>query len=296
MFKTPRSSCIRRIIPWSFLTPSLIGTFVFYFAPLLETIAWSFSNAKRSRFVGFSNYISVLHNQAFQLAVKNTLRFLIICLPILLVSSLIFAWILWLLLPHSQRLQALFLLPPALPVAGVVLTWKIIFGDAGLLNTCLNHFNLPTFSFLQSDLSFWVLVATFIWKNLGYILLIWMAGLCNIPYSLYEAASIDGANLCKAFYYITLPSLPPFLGLAALFGMIECFKVFREAWLLAGNYPPDCIYLLPHLLNNWFLSLDMQRVCAAAILLLSFIGVGIAIYHVLLFIYRRHFNSDVKNL
>lgn len=239
------------------------------------------------------NYKSVLQNSAFRLAVKNTLCFLGICLPLLLGVGLLLAWLLWLLLPHSRYVQPLLLLPPALPVAGIALTWEILFEDGGLLNSWLECFGVPSVSVLKSDAVFGVLVATFIWKNLGYTLLIWMAGLCSIPKVLYEAAAIDGAGLWRSFLYITLPALPPSLGLASLFGIIGCFRVFREAWLLAGNYPPDSIYLLPHLLNNWFLALDMQRLSAAVMLVLSVFGSMMVAVRSLMALYRRQAGSDV---
>ena len=284
--------CNHRFLPWTFLLPGLVGTCLFYLVPFLEITAWSFSDARRSSFVMLDNYKSVLQNSAFRLAVKNTLCFLGVCLPLLLGVGLLLAWLLWLLLPHSRYVQPLLLLPPALPVAGIALTWKILFENGGLLNSWLEYFGLPSVSFLKSGAVFWVLVATFIWKNLGYTLLIWMAGLSSIPKDLYEAAAIDGAGLWRSFLCITLPALPPSLGLASLFGIIGCFRVFREAWLLAGNYPPDSIYLLPHLLNNWFLALDMQRLSAAVMLVLSVFGGMMVAVRSLMALYRRQAGSD----
>lgn len=291
MKNTPALWHRRRLFPWAFLLPSLAGTCLFYLIPLLEIVVWSFSDARQSNFVMLDNYKSVLKNSAFRLAVKNTLKFLAVSLPLLLGLGLLLAWLLWLLLPGSRCVQPMFLLPPALPVAGIALTWKILFSDAGLLDTWLNQWGLPTVSFLKSDAAFGVLVATFIWKNLGYTLLIWMSGLCGIPQDLYEAAAIDGAGLWRSFLRVTLPALPPSFGLATLFGIIGCFRVFREAWLLAGNYPPDSIYLLPHFLNNWFLSLDMQRLSAAVMLVLSVIGGIMAAVRVVVVLHRRHRNS-----
>lgn len=278
-------------LPWAFLLPSLVGTCLFYLVPLLEIAAWSFSDARRSGFVMLDNYKSVLQNSAFRLAFKNTLCFLGVCLPLLLGLGFLLAWLLWLLLPNSRYVQPLLLLPPALPVAGIALTWKILFEDSGLLNGWFGQFGLPSVSFLNSDAVFGVLVTTFIWKNLGYTLLIWMAGLCDIPYVLYEAAAIDGAGVWRAFWHITLPALLPSFGLATLFGIIGCFRVFREAWLLAGNYPPDSIYLLPHLLNNWFLALDMQRLSAAVMLVLSVFGGVTAAVRAAVVLYRRHMDA-----
>lgn len=279
------------LLPWAFLLPSLAGTCLFYLVPFFEIAVWSFSDARRSGFVMLDNYKSVVQNSAFRLAVKNTVCFLGVCLPLLLGTGLLLAWLLWLLLPRSRYVQVLLLLPPALPVAGIALTWKTLFGDSGLLNSWLGQSGLPSVSFLNSDAVFGVLVATFIWKNLGYTLLIWMAGLCSIPPVLYEAAAIDGAGPWRSFWSITLPGLPSSFGLATLFGIIGGLRVFREAWLLAGQYPPDCLYLLPHLLNNWFLALDMPRLSAAVMLVLSAFGGGMVVVHLAVTLYRRYAGS-----
>ena len=97
-------------------------------------------------------------------------------------------------------------------------------------------------------------------------LLLWLAGLDGIPDSLYEAARVDGAGRLQCFFHVTLPQLAPTLGLVSVLSLLNTFKVFREAYLVAGSYPHESIYMLQHLFNNWFLSLDMGRLTAAAVL------------------------------
>ena len=84
---------------------------------------------------------------------------------------------------------------------------------------------------------------------------------------LYEAASVDGANAWQKFFYITLPNLLPTLTLVSVLSLLNSFKAFREAFLVGGNYPHESMYLLQHLFNNWFLSLDLPRLTAAAVLM-----------------------------
>jgi multiple sugar transport system permease protein len=120
---------------------------------------------------------------------------------------------------------------------------------------------------MGSSAAFWVLVFTYLWKNSGYDMIMWLAGLDGISGSLYEAARVDGANAWNCFRYITLPSLAPTVGLVSILSLLNGFKVFREAYLVAGAYPHDSIYLLQHLFNNWFQSLDISRLCAAAVML-----------------------------
>ncbi|MDD2214804.1 MAG: sugar ABC transporter permease [Oscillospiraceae bacterium] len=113
----------------------------------------------------------------------------------------------------------------------------------------------------------WVLILTYLWKNSGYDMILWLAGLDGISDNLYDAAHVDGAGWLQTFRYITLPSLAPTVGLVAILSLLSSFKVFREAYLVAGSYPHDSIYQLQHLFNNWFVKLEISRLCAAAVLL-----------------------------
>ncbi len=101
----------------------------------------------------------------------------------------------------------------------------------------------------------------------GYDMILWMAGLDGISDSLYEAARVDGAGAWQCFWRVTLPGLLPTLFMTAVLSLLNTFKVFREAYLVGGAYPHDSIYLLQHLFNNWFLDLDVGRLCAAAVLI-----------------------------
>ena len=98
-------------------------------------------------------------------------------------------------------------------------------------------------------------------------MILWMAGLDGISDSLYEAARVDGAGAWQCFWRVTLPGLLPTLFMTAVLSLLNTVKVFREAYLVGGAYPHDSIYLLQHLFNNWFLDLDVGRLCAAAVLI-----------------------------
>ena len=114
--------------------------------------------------------------------------------------------------------------------------------------------------------AFYVLVFSYLWKNIGYDIILWLAGLNGISPALYEAARVDGAGRWQCFRYITLPELRPTVFLIGVLSFVNTFKVFREAYLIAGDYPDSSIYMLQHLFNNWFVSLDIQKMSAAAVL------------------------------
>ena len=259
-------------IPWVLLAPSLTGVGIFILIPFADVVRRSFFNAMGSEFVGLENYRGVLENEAFRLAAGNTVRFLIVCLPLLLGSSLFFGILLLNTGRKSGILKSGFLLPMAVPAGSVVLFWQLFFDQGGILNEALQKFGVHGPDYMNTPKAFGVLVVVYIWKNLGYDMILWLSGLLGIPDSLYEAARMDGADGLKCFWHITCPLLIPTAFLTGILSLVNAFKVFREAYMIAGNYPHDSIYMLQHLFNNWFLKLDMQKMTAAAVMLAFILG------------------------
>ena len=104
-------------------------------------------------------------------------------------------------------------------------------------------------------------------KNLGYDVVLWLAGLASVPETIYEAARMDGAGAMACFFSITLPCIRPISFTIIVISLLNSFKVFREAWMVAGNYPQESIYLLQHLFNNWFRDLAVDKMSAGAVVL-----------------------------
>ena len=251
------------------LAPSLLGVAVFYLVPFAEVVRRSFTDAMGRRFLGLANYREVLQNSAFRLAAANTARFLCLCIPALLALSLAMALLARGAGRWRRGFESSFLLPLAVPVASIVLLWRVLFAQNGLLNAVLAALGGAPVDFMGSSAAFWVLIATYLWKNSGYDMVLWAAGRDRIPQSQYEAAAVDGANAWQVFRQITWPGLAPTLGLTALLSLVNGFKVFREAYLVAGQYPHESMYFLQHLFNNWFLNLDLGRITAAAVLVVG---------------------------
>lgn len=254
-----------------FLAPSFIGVSVFVLIPFGDAIRRSFYEAMSGKVVGIKNYITVFNNEAFKLAGSNTLRFAMVCIPLLVVISLLLALLLRSTKKHNEFLKTTFLLPMAIPIASIVLLWKIIFHKSGLLNTGLQMLGVASIDWLNTDKAFYVLVFSYLWKNMGYDMVLWLAGLSGISPSLYEAAQLDGAGAFARFRYITLPSLMPTLFVISVLSLLNSFKVFREAYLIFGERPQEKIYMLQHTFNNWFVSLDIQKLCAGAVIMASLI-------------------------
>ena len=254
-----------------FLLPSLSGVTLFVLLPFSDVVKRSFQTAVTSQFVGFQNYKTIFANQAFQLAVKNTFRFTLVCIPLLVVIGLMIA------LPVSKlksagMIKSLYLFPLAMPTATIVIVWKMAFYKQGFLNLVLTRLGEMTglwgeihTDYLGSSASFWVLVFSYIWKNAGYTVVLWLAGILGIPYEMLEAARVDGASERQCFFKIVLPNLKGSLYTIVILSILNSFKIYREAYLVAGAYPEQDMYLLQHLFNNWFVNLDFDKMAAATV-------------------------------
>ena len=276
MRRTKQICISRNRKAWLFLAPSLTGTAVFILIPFADMTVRSFRQAVGGRFV---------ESQAFLLAVFNTLRFILVCIPVLMAFSLCIAVMIQSCtgqaLPADRRgnfYKTSILLPMAIPVASVVLLWKLLFYPQGLLGQLAGLLGMAGKDWLNQPSAFVILVATYIWKNTGYDMMLWLAGLDGIPLELYEAARVDGAGSRQIFYYVTLPCLKSTAFLVTVLSIINSFKVFREAYLISGDYPHESIYMMQHLFNNWFVSLDIQKMSAASVMIESSVLIPVIIW------------------
>lgn len=245
-----------------FLLPSLIGVCALLVFPMADTVRRSFLTVA-GEWRGTENYRMLFQSASFRLAALNTIRFLATAVPLLLILSLGAA----LMAKRAPAfLKSSLLVPLALPVASFALLWRALFDAHGIVNAGLASLGMDAVPFMDSGASFWVLVGSYVWKNIGYDMVLLLSALMAIPVPLYEAAQIDGANRAQQFRFVTLPHLWPTVFVTAVLSVLNAFKVFREAYLVAGNYPHERMYLLQHLFNNWFLHLDIDKLCTAATL------------------------------
>ena len=266
-----------------FLLPSLLGVAVFVLAPFLDVVKRSFLTAVTEEWTGVGNYQTVFVNQAFRLAVSNTLRFTAVCLPMLIGLGLFLAVQLS-RLKQMQLIKSMFLFPLAMPAATVVLIWKMLFSEPGFLNSGLSSLGLlpggEPVDYMGTGAAFWVLVLSYIWKNLGYTIVLWLAGILTVSTDMTEAARVDGASESQCFWRVVFPNLKGSLYTITVLSFLNSFKVFREAYLVAGSYPHESMYLLQHLFNNWFVNLELDEMAAAAVY------VGMVLFLAILFLQR----------
>ena len=254
-----------------FVLPGFAGIMLFVIFPFGDVVRRSFIGGVTGEPCGLKNYQMIFQNQAFRLAVKNTFLFTLAGIPLLVTVSLAVALLLN-MLKHKGGLKSVYLLPLAMPTATIVLVWKMVFYKQGFLNTLLSQlgewlglWGEVSKDYLGSPAAFWVLVGTYLWKNMGYTVLLWLAGLAGIPTALVEAAKTDGAGRWQCLWYMILPNLKGSLYTIVVLSFLNSFKIYREAYLTAGAYPDESIYLLQHLFNNWFVNLELDKMAAAAV-------------------------------
>lgn len=258
-----------RITAGYFLAPSLCGVLLFQALPFLDVVRRSFLDAMGRSFVGMANYAAVWGNEAFRMAAKNTLYFFAAAVPALYLVSLALSLLVYRPGAGQRLFKTSLVLPMVLPAAAMALVWRILFCPDGLWNQLLYAFTGKPWEqdWVHGKAAFPILVSTYLWKNIGYDMLLWLAGLSAIPQSLYDAARVDGAGEPAQLRYITLPCLQGTMGLVLVLSVVNSFRVYREAYLLAGSYPDLSIYMLPHLFSHWFLTLDIQKMSTAAVFL-----------------------------
>ncbi len=274
-----------------FLFPSLLGVAVFFILPFGVVVYYSVIDGVSSRnYVAMENFRRLFQNAAFRLAAANTLKFSALAVPLAVALAMVLALMLECRIPGKSHFRTFFLSPMMVPVASVVLIWQVLFNYNGTVNEFLMLFGVRRIDWLQSEYSMIVVMLLFLWKNLGYNMILFMAGLANIPRELLEVADVEGASEFYKFFGIKLRYLSPTVLFVTILSLINSFKVFREVYLLTGDYPFESLYMLQHFMNNTFRSLDYQKLSAAAVVMAVVMVVLIA----LLFAVEDWFGKDVE--
>ena len=233
---------------WLFLLPALALIGVFFVVPVIAGLVLSFTDfdlyaigdPANARFVGFDNYQAVLANPLFWKALTNTLYFVVVGGPLSVLVSLAAA-----LLVHSKRakwpgfFRTVYFTPVVTTLVAVAIVWRYLdHPKYGLVNALLNRIGLPSVDWLgDPHWSMPAIVILAVWKNFGYNMLIFIAGLANIPDEQYEAAQLDGAGWWGRFRHVTLPWLGPTFVFVAVITMLGNFQIFAEPYVMTQGGP-----------------------------------------------------------
>lgn len=248
-----------------FALPALAGIFIFYLVPYCISLYHGFTI--QGEFVGFTNFIMLIKSNTFWTAMKNTGIFSLFAIPLAVVIPLLISLFLATFDKHTGFFSTLFLSPMIIPIASVIYVWQIFFDDYGVINSLLQRLGVSPVSFFKGPWAMALVIFIFVWKNCAYNIILFSAGLRKIPREVREPARLDGANRLQVLTKITLPLLRPTTFFVVLLTIISSFKIFREVYLLYGQYPDEHLYMIQHFMNNNFYNLNYPRLSAASILL-----------------------------
>ena len=259
---------------WLFLLPGLVGLLLFYGIPFVGGIWYSVTDGSfENKFVGIENYLNVWKNQMFQLGLKNTMELSLICAPALFLLSFVLAAGLHRIRPAGAFFRSSVLMPYLMPSSAVLIIWLLWFDYGGPVNHLLAALGGVRVDWLLGMELRVPVVLLFLWKNLGFCVVIFLSALQAIPESLYEYATLEGASFRRQTFSITLPLIIPSAFLVAILSFVAAFRVFKEVFFISGPYPEEPLYTLQNYMNNMYGKLNYQNVTTAAYLFAAIVFV-----------------------
>lgn len=231
-----------------FLAPALSAIFIFFFIPVIAAFIISFTDFdiyalgdfSTVRFIGFNNYIKLFDDPLFYTALKNTFYFVIMAGPLSIAVSLGAALLLnSKLVKYKSIFRLSYFIPVVTTLVAVAIVWRFIYHPKfGIINYILSLIGIAPIDWLgEPATAMPAIVLMSVWKNFGYNMIIFIAGLQNIPEDLYEAASIEGASGWQKFKSITLPMLAPTTIFISIITMIGYFQLFAEPYIMTQGGP-----------------------------------------------------------
>ena len=273
----------RLVLP--FLLPGLLGILMFYVVPFFGGIWYSLTDGSyQNAFVGFQNYLNVWQNQMFQLGLRNTMELSLICAPGLFLLSFVLSAALNRIRPAGSFFRNSVLLPYLMPSSAVLIIWLLWFDYGGPVNQLVTLLGGERISWMQGEALRTPVILLFMWKNLGFCMIIFLAALQAIPESLYEYATLEGASFLRQTFTITLPMIVPSAFLVFILCWINAFRIFKEVYFIGGAYPEESLYTLQNYMNNMYGKLNYQNVTTAAY---SFAVIVFALFGLLFFLQQR---------
>lgn len=239
----------QKVVPYMFLAPNLLIFSIFIILPALIGLYYSFTNVTLFtfdgfKFIGIDNYVRLFRNQYFIDAFFNTIKLVVVVVPLMYAMSLILALLIVQPLKAKGFFRAVYYWPVMISaiVVGIMWNW-ILAGNFSIFNAIVKNLGFDTMRTLTNPtFAWWSVVFALVWSRAGYYMIIFMAALLSIPVSLYEASDIDGANKFQKFLYITYPALRPARLMVFILTTMEIFKVYPLVVTLTGGGPHRATY------------------------------------------------------
>lgn len=270
-------SFFSKIEPYLYLLPFFLGILFFTLYPVINVVAISFkegySHLTRSFDQwGMANYQTVINDPRFAQAIKNTVQYVLLVVPISTAISVVVAYLLNQKLRFSALFQTAYFLPMVTSVTAVGLAWKLMYNkNFGIINYILSFFGIDKIPWLENAAwSIPALVIFGVWNILPFTIILLLSGLQNIDPQYYTAARVDGAKGLRIFGRITVPLLAPTIFLVCIVNTISCFKVFSELYPLFNGKPGpfNNLYTVVYYIRYAMMESRKYGVAAAAALIL----------------------------
>lgn len=240
-----------------------VGISIFYLFPIFYSVLMSLQPNR-----GGNTYLWLMKSEAFWLAMQNTFLSVIAMVPVLMIVSLGLAFVADAGIKAKSRWWNLTLVLHMIPF---IIPSTIV---AFVVNSLFDSM------WIQSGRIFGILFIIYIWKNYGYCMLILLGGIRNIPKETLEAARVDGAGRARVLFQIMLPQMKTFLSFTVVMEIVAVFKLFREGYLLCGDYPNIAVYFIQNYINNSLYAMSFEKISAmAVVLMLVFSAVIYGLYH-----------------
>ena len=277
--KNRRKRMIKRnLVAYSFIAPNFIGFAIFTLGPIILAFIIAFTEWDGNnpmKFVGLRNFQVIFQDDRFMAALKNTLVYSAFTVPITLAIALALAILLNQKIAGRNFFRTVAFFPYVASLVAVAAVWNMLFTPAkgGIVNQLLmNVFHAAPMKWAASPKTVMLTIIMFsIWKNMGYYMVIYLAGLQGISEDLYEAAALDGANSLQRFRYVTLPQLKPTTFFVTIILTINCFKVYDIVYMLAGGsngiINKSAIVLVYYIYEEAFRNWKLGQASASAIIL-----------------------------
>ncbi|MEK3721491.1 carbohydrate ABC transporter permease [Paenibacillus sp. FSL H8-0034] len=273
----------KTIIAYAFISPWLIGFIVFIIGPMLASLYFSFTQydmLSNPKWIGLDNYIEMFtSDKRFLTALKVTLLFVLVSVPLKLLFALLVAMIFNVDRKGVTVYRTLYYIPSILGGSvAVAVMWKQLFGSKGAVNSLLGLIGIKGMSWIASpDFALWTLILLVVWQ-FGSPMLIFLAGLKQIPTELYEAAKMDGAGAVMRFFRVTLPMLTPIIFFNLVMQTIGGFMTFTQSFLITSGGPMDStLFYAVYLYETAFTHFHMGYASAMAWVLLLIVGLFTAL-------------------
>jgi len=264
----------KKYTPYLFLIPAVAVLIVFFFIPFFQTIGLSFfdysNNLYNPDFAGFDNYIKLFKEPIFYKVMFNTLMYLLIAVPFLVIFPLFVAILINQKIRGITLYKILIYLPVIISIVVAAIAFKWLYANEGILNYILSLLHIEPIGWLvDTKWALFSVALVTIWKGIGYYMMIYLASLMSVPQDLYEASDIDGANFFQKHLTVTVPHIMPTIALVSTISTISAMKVFAEIYVMTKGGPLNSSKtIVYYIYERAFENLDLGYASALAVVLL----------------------------